>query len=100
MAMTRSERRAWRRRVAEIRMGCADCGDEVAPQRIEVFQSCSIYAGRCSCGAVLYGFIGPPEIAAEFHAYMAVYMQGHGFDAPRAVVRPLPEGWTGGAPIH
>jgi hypothetical protein len=97
--MTRKERRAMRRdQIAQLRLDCAECGAEVAPQRIEDTGVGAIYFAQCSCGTLLCGVIGPPEAVLAFQASVQGLIEGKGQKPPEAIFKPLPAGWMGDGP--
>jgi hypothetical protein len=98
--MTRKERRAVLQMVEGIRMECNDCGARVAPEHIAIGDCWASYLTSCTCGAVLIGIIGPPEVVAAFHANMRADLEADGVDRVHGVVRPLPDGWPDSAHVH
>lgn len=96
MSKSSAQRVNRRRMLRELTLECAVCGSEIRPTDVESCGDVHLYMGRCSCGAVLQGAIGPPEVVADFQAYMTGYLAGQGHAPPIAVINDLPNGWHDG----
>lgn len=96
MSKSSSQRAKRRQMLRDLRLECGECGSQIRPSKAESFGEVSIYMGRCSCGAVVQGAIGPYEVVSDFHAFMAGYAAAQGQEPPIASLRALPDGWHDG----
>ena len=93
MSSSSSQRVQRRQMLKDLRLECAICGSQIKPKEVESMGEVNLYMGLCSCGSSVQGVIGPPEVCAEFQAFMSGFAAAKGAEPPIAVLRDVPKGW-------